>query len=142
MSLHQLENDRTPAYTPNVTTAPTHNLSLTLAGRDSVKLPEEIESSLTDTTDTLGSTETSEVEVSVRRLENDRTTTYTSIDTTAPTHNLQSSGSETLPEETESLFVDTLGVVEKSEVATPSYSKRPSGKFKFFPPTSHLCEFC
>ena len=37
-------SDRTPAYTANVTTAPTH----TLSGRDSVRLPDETESSFTE----------------------------------------------------------------------------------------------
>ena len=40
-----MENDRTPPYNSNVTTAPSHSLS----GRDSVGEPDENESSLTDT---------------------------------------------------------------------------------------------
>ena len=40
----RLLSDRTPAYTANVTTAPTH----TLSGRDSVRLPDETESSFTE----------------------------------------------------------------------------------------------
>ena len=40
----RLLSDRTPAYTANVTTAPTH----TLSGRDSVKLPDETEFSFTE----------------------------------------------------------------------------------------------
>jgi hypothetical protein len=49
-----LETDRTPTYTSNVTTAPPHSLP----GRDSVRQPNETESSLTET---LGVAETSEV---------------------------------------------------------------------------------
>ena len=77
-------------------------------------------------------------------LENDRTPTYTSNVTTAPTHtdgvdrlsdrtrawnvsDLSGCDSVTLPESSGSP-TDTLGVT------TPRYSKRPSGKFKFFPP--------
>ena len=64
--------------------------------------------------------------------ENDRTPTV-------PTHTLGRDSAK-LPNKTQSSLTDTLGVVETSEVATPSYSKRPSGKFKFS--TSHLCGFC
>ena len=41
----RLKNDRTPAYTSNVTTALAHTLPV----RDSVRLPDEPDSSLTDT---------------------------------------------------------------------------------------------
>jgi hypothetical protein len=51
-------------------------------------------------------------------------TTYTSNVTTTPTHTLPGRDSE-------SSLTDTLGVAETSEVATPNYSKRPSGKFNF-----------
>jgi hypothetical protein len=54
-----LENDRTSTCTSNVTTAPAH----TLSGRDSVRQPNETESSL-KLTDTLGVAETSKIETS------------------------------------------------------------------------------
>ena len=65
-------------------------------------------------------------------VENDRPPSYTSNVTTAPTHNLTGRDSVRQPNETES---STLGVAETSGVATPNpnYSKRPSGKFRFFP---------
>ena len=78
-------------------------------------------------------------------LENDITPTYTSNVTTVHAHtdgadspddrmrarNVSMPGrdSEMLPDE--SSLTDTLGVAETSEVATPRYSKRKSGKFKF-----------
>ena len=44
------------------------------------------------------------------------------------------SASVTLLDKVESSLTDTFGIAETSEVATPRrYSKRPSGKFKFFP---------
>jgi hypothetical protein len=55
-------------------------------------------------------------------LENDRLPTYTPNVTTTPTHTLPGRDSE-------SSLADTLGVAETSEIATPNYSKRPSGKF-------------
>ena len=74
----------------------------------------------------------------------DRTPAYTANVTTALalTHTLTGCDSVRLLNETESSPSDTLGVAEKSEVATPIYGKRPSDRFKFFLPTSHLCEFC
>ena len=80
--------------------------------------------------------------MSLRRLESDRTPTYTSNDTMAPTHSLPGSDSVKLPDETKSSLTDTLGIAETSKVAklTPNYSKRLSSKFKFA--TSHLCGFC
>jgi hypothetical protein len=63
---------------------------------------------------------------------------YTNV-TAAPTHNL--SGLDSVGPQ-EYSRAGTPGVTEAStgKVATPNYSKRPSGlwKYKF----SHLCEFC
>ena len=70
------------------------------------------------------------------------TPTYTANVTTALTHTLTGCDSVRLLNETESSPSDTLGVAKISEVATPIYGKRPSDIFKFFLPTSHLCEFC
>ena len=82
-------------------------------------------------------------EVDRSSRENDRTPTYTSNVTTAPTHRMTArnvsvpvlSGRDSVmvPDETRSSLTDILGVAETSEVATPRYSKRPSGNFKFSP---------
>ena len=48
-----MENDSSLTYPSNVTTAPTHSLS----GRDSVTLPDETKSSLTDTVGVAGTSE-------------------------------------------------------------------------------------
>jgi hypothetical protein len=61
---------------------------------------------------------------------------YTSNVTTASTHNLSDRDSVPVRPPEYSL-VDTLGVVEASQVA-PNYSKRLSGNIS----STHLCEFC
>ena len=58
-------------------------------------------------------------------LGNDRTPTYSNV-TRAPSHTLAGRDSETPPDRTESSLTDTIGVTEKSKVATTNYSKRPS----------------
>ena len=58
-------------------------------------------------------------------------TTNTSNVTTPSTRTGTLSGRD--PDETESSLTDTLAVAETLEVATSKYSKRLSGKFKFFP---------
>ena len=64
-------------------------------------------------------------------LGKDRTPTYS---------NLTGRDSETPPDRTESSLTDTIGVAERSKVATTNYSKRPSVSPP--PPNSHSCEFC
>ena len=84
-------------------------------------------------------------------LEDDRPPSYTVIDTMALTHSGSADSpndrawnvsvgphSAMLPDETEPSLMDIFGAAETSD---SRYSKRPSGKFKFCPPTSHLCEF-
>jgi hypothetical protein len=66
----------------------------------------------------------------------DRTPTYTSNVTTAPTHSQPGRDSVRQPNETESSLTETLGGAEtSSKVKTPSanYSKRSSGRFRFSP---------
>jgi hypothetical protein len=58
---------------------------------------------------------------------NDRTPTYISNVTTAPTHSLPGCDPVRQPKETEPSRTETLGITETSEVATPNYSKHPSG---------------
>jgi chlorite dismutase len=72
----------------------------------------------------------------------DRTPTYTSNVTKAPTHSLPGRDSVRQLNETESSLTETLGVAETSQVATPSanYSKRPYSRFRFSS-LSQLCEF-
>ena len=68
-------------------------------------------------------------------LEDDKAPTYTSNVTTAGhPHTLSGHDSIRLPDKSESSLTDTLALAETSEVATPTYSKRPSDKFKFYPP--------
>ena len=87
-------------------------------------------------------------------LENDSTPTHTSNITMAHAYtdgadspsdrirarnvNMPGRDSEMLPDKTESSLTDTLGIAGTSKVATPRYSKRPSGKFKFSPHFSFL----
>ena len=59
--------------------------------------------------------------------------TYTSNVTTAPSHTL--AGRDSTMTQPGSSLTDTLGIAEKSEVATTNYSKRLSVS----PPNSHLC---
>ena len=74
-------------------------------------------------------------------VENDRPPSYTdgadspNDRTRAQNVSLPGRDSVMLPDETKSSPTDTVrvGVAETSEVTTPRYSKRPSGKFKFFP---------
>ena len=105
-----LENDRPPAYTPNVTDGVDGlNEMRALSGSDSVTVPTH-----TDGANSL----------------NDRTRALSLAGSDSVTL--------TLPDETvtNSSFTDTPGVADTSEKATPSprYSKRLSGIFKFSPP--------
>ena len=61
-------------------------------------------------------------------LGSDEPPSYTSNITTAPPHTLPGRDSV---RPSESSHSGTLGVAETSQISTPNYSKRPSGKFKF-----------
>ena len=88
----------------------------------------------------------SQLEAIRSSLGSNRTPTYTSNVTTstAPSRSLPGRDSVTRRQlnETDSEFslTGTIGVAETSEVATPSpnYSKRPSGRFRFFPHISFM----
>ena len=60
----------------------------------------------------------------------DRTPTTSSYasssNVTTPSHSLSGRDSVGKPDKTKSLLMDTIGIAEKSKVATPDYSKRMS----------------
>ena len=68
------------------------------------------------------------------------TSTYSPNVTTAPSHSLSGRDSVGQPDKTESLHTDTIGIAERSTVATPDYSKHVSESRS--PPNFNLCEFC
>ena len=78
-------------------------------------------------------------EVDRSSLGEDRSPTYASNITTAPSYTLPGRDYVRQSDETESSLSDTIGVAEKSKVATTNYSKRlpVSGSS----PNSHSCEF-
>ena len=142
-----VENNRTPPLTSNITTAPTHNPSVSLASHDSGKPPEPPNPASNDVT-TMATHNPSESDHDFETLP--EPLNASSNVTTVPTHNPSQSDhdSETplepLNPSTYSSNVTTapytlsgrdsmrqpgssLGLPEKSKVTTPNYSKCLSG---------------